>query len=88
MSGLALPVVLAALILGLLAARAWAVMRAERGARRGAEPGEGHHVIRSEYFSGGGGGGETTEYTVPKDPQAYARLFVPKTKNKTDKPKG
>lgn len=86
MNGAALPVVLVVLIVGLLAIRAWAVMRAERGARRGAEPGEGYHVIRSEYFSGGGGGGETTEYTVPKDPQAYARLFVPG--NKTDKPKG
>ena len=86
MNGLALPVVLAALILGLPAVRAWAVMRAERGARRGAEPGEGYHVIRSEYFSGGGGGGETTEYTVPKDPQAYARLFVPR--DKTDQSKG
>ena len=86
MTNLALPAVLGVLIVGVLAVRAWAVMRAERGARPGAEPGEGYHRIRAEYFSGGGGGGETTEYAVPKDPQAYARLFVPK--DKTDKPKG
>lgn len=86
MNDIALPAVLSVLILGVLAVRAWMVMRAERGARPGAEPGQGHHVMRSEYFSGGGGGGETTEYTVPKDPQAYARLFVPK--DKTDKSKG
>ncbi|WP_375262072.1 hypothetical protein [Palleronia sp.] len=86
MNGIALPAVLGVLILGVLAVRAWAVMRAERGGRPGTDPGEGDHRIRSEYFSGGGGGGETTEYTVPKDPQAYARLFVPK--DKTDKSKG
>ena len=73
-----LTVLLSAAILGILALRTIWVVRAERNAPRGTEPGPGRHVVRSEYFSGGGGGGNATEYTVPKDPQAYARLFVPK----------
>lgn len=78
MSALGLSAGLALAILAVLAIRVRSVLRSERGARPGAAPGEGHHVLRAEYFSGGGGGGESTEYKVPKDPQAYARLFVPK----------
>jgi hypothetical protein len=40
-----------------------------------------HHVLRSDYQSGIGGGSVTT-WKVPKDPDAYARLFVPKEKKK------
>ncbi|CAM4219611.1 hypothetical protein [Palleronia rufa] len=78
MTALGLSAVLAAAILAVLAVRVRSVLRSERGTGRGAAPGRGHHVLRAEYFSGGGGGGEATEYRVPKDPQAYARLFVPK----------
>ncbi|SPJ22394.1 hypothetical protein [Palleronia abyssalis] len=85
MSGFALSAVLVVAIAAVLAVRVRAVMRSEVGARRGAAPGKGHHVLKSEYFSGGGGGGETTEYTVPRDPQEYARLFVPKDKRKAEK---
>ncbi|TDL84132.1 hypothetical protein E2L08_01280 [Palleronia sediminis] len=70
---------LAAAILVVLALRVRAVLRAERGALRGAAPGDGVHVIVSDYQSGTGGG-HYREYTVPKDPQAYARLFVPRDK--------
>ncbi|QFU08205.1 hypothetical protein PARPLA_02802 [Rhodobacteraceae bacterium THAF1] len=73
---------LVAAIAGLVVWQALRVMRAEADAERGSLPGSGHHTLRSEYFSGGGGGGNASEYTVPKDPQAYARLFVPKDKSK------
>ena len=79
-----LSAVIASIIAGVLLARAIFVLRAERNPRPGAVPGKGHHVLRSQYFWGGGGGGQATEYTVPKDPQAYARLFVPKTSDKKD----
>ena len=82
MSVLVLPVLLGLAILGVLGWRVRAVLRSERDAPRGAAPGKGHHTLVSEYFSGGGGGGETTRYKVPKDPQAYARLFVPKDDRK------
>lgn len=45
--------------------------------RRGSKPGKGHHVLRSDYQSGVGGG-NVTEWKVPRDPDAYAKLFVPK----------
>ena len=68
---------LCAAILVLLAWRAGRVVRAERGARRGSPPGSGVHRIEAGYWSGGGGGGHDASFTVPRDPQAYARLFVP-----------
>ncbi len=73
--------VLAVAILALVAWRVRSVMRAERNEPRGIFPDQGVTAIRSEY-STGFGGGEAMEYTVPKDPQAYARLFVPKQKRK------
>ncbi|EKE45568.1 hypothetical protein OCGS_0658 [Oceaniovalibus guishaninsula JLT2003] len=72
-----------AAILAILLARAFWVVRAERGRGRGSVPGRGHHRLRSEYFSGGGGGGQSRDYTVPRDPQEYARLFVPADKDRT-----
>ncbi len=74
------PALLGLAIMGLLAWRVATVMRRERGQAPGAPPGRGRHVLRSEYSSGVGGG-EAREYTVPKDPQDYARLFVPKDKH-------
>ena len=42
-----------------------------------------HHVIRSDYSSNEKGGITSTKtYVVPKDPQAYAKSFVPKDKRK------
>ena len=65
-------------ILVVLAGRAWWVMRQEGDARpRGVEPGEGHVEIESQYFSGLGGGSHQIT-RVPRDPQEYARAFVPR----------
>ncbi|MBJ3761874.1 hypothetical protein ILP92_03820 [Maribius pontilimi] len=82
---LTLSAAIGAVILAVLLVRAFYVLRVERDQRPGSLPGQGHHKLRSEYFSGGGGGGQASEYTVPKDPQAYALLFVPKTTDKKDK---
>ena len=69
---------ISAVILGILVVRAVVVWRAERGQPRGSAPGTGVHVIDASYHSGGGGGGQTGQFTVPRDPDAYARQFVPK----------
>ena len=76
MTGLA--VLLSLVILGVLVARAAWIMRREGDARpRGTRSGEGCVEIRSEYFSGLGGGNDQVT-RIPRDPQAYARSFVPK----------
>ncbi|CUI00945.1 hypothetical protein [Leisingera aquaemixtae] len=41
----------------------------------------GYHTLRSDYQSGMGGGSVRT-WKVPKDPQEYARFFVPKSNRK------
>ena len=74
---------ISALILLTLLVRAIVVVRTEKGARlRGSAPGEGHHTIHSEYSSGLSG--HHTSYKVPRDPDAYARYFVPR--NRKDRP--
>ncbi|WP_348540152.1 hypothetical protein [Shimia sp. R9_2] len=45
-----------------------------------------YHHLRSEYQSGVGGG-DTRTWKVPKDPQEYARLFVPKDTSDGNSPK-
>jgi hypothetical protein len=40
-----------------------------------------NHTLRSDYQSGMGGGNVAT-WKVPKDPQDYAKLFVPSDKKK------
>jgi hypothetical protein len=70
-------VILSGLIIAILAARAFWVVRKEKGAPRGSEPGKGYHEIEANYFSGGGGGGQQGSFKVPKDPQEYARQFIP-----------
>ena len=71
-------------IIALLLARTLYVLRKERGETlRGSEPGKGHHTIHAEYSSGFSG--HSTTYHIPRDPQAYAKLFVPqKTPKETD----
>lgn len=49
--------------------------------QRGCEPGKGYHTLTSDYQSGMGGGHVTT-WKVPRDPQEYAKRFVPKDKSK------
>ncbi|MBS0122665.1 hypothetical protein [Thetidibacter halocola] len=75
-------VILCALILVVAGLRAVQAVRddRERGTR-GSEPGKGFHVIDASYHSGGSGGGHSTQYRVPRDPQDYARLFIPKDKS-------
>ncbi|KAF0675687.1 hypothetical protein [Profundibacterium mesophilum] len=80
MSSLAVSAILGAAILVLLGLRATFVVRAERGRPRGSPPGKGTHVIDASYHSGGGGGGQDYSFTVPRDPDDYARLFVPPAK--------
>ncbi len=64
-------------ILILLIGRAISVVRKEGNEPvRGSEPGEGVHTIHAEYSSGFSG--HSTTYTIPRDPQAYAKRFVPK----------
>lgn len=70
-----------ALVVVLLALRAVQAWRSEEKADRGTKPGTGYTTLESHYISGGGGGGQSTTYHIPKDPQDYARLFVPKDRS-------
>ncbi len=72
---------LCAFIAAMLGIRALVALRREKDEPRGSEPGEGYHVIEANYHSGGGGGGHSSTFRVPKDPQEYARAFVPKDKD-------
>lgn len=57
-------------------------LRQTRGTERGSLPGKGDHVIEATYSSGAGGGGHSTSYTIPRDPQEYAKRFIPREKRK------
>ena len=77
-----LAAIICVLILAVLLGRAVWVLRQEAaqedgGRPRGTAPGTGYTEIQSEYFSGLGGGSQMTS-RVPKDPQEYARSFVPR----------
>jgi hypothetical protein len=72
--------VIAGLVLAILAVlivKARQTIRRERGQPRGLAPGTGDHIIDVEYSSGLGGG-HASQIRVPRDPQAYARRFVPR----------
>ncbi|MEM8591592.1 MAG: hypothetical protein AAGF13_03610 [Pseudomonadota bacterium] len=67
-----------AAIVALLVGRAFIVVKREAGEKqRGSEPGSGHHTIHAEYSSGFSG--HSTSYKIPRDPEAYARRFVPQS---------
>ncbi len=71
--------VIAVLVLAICAAiwlKARQTIRREAARPRGIAPGHGDHIIDVEYSSGLGGG-HATQIRVPRDPQAYARRFVP-----------
>ncbi|MCC1493329.1 hypothetical protein [Cognatishimia sp. F0-27] len=74
--------VLCALIVCVAVFRAWVAIRNDKHQGRGSLPGKGYHTIDASYHSGGSGGGHSAEFRVPKDPQVYARLFIPKDKTK------
>lgn len=73
---LSLAIALVAVISGAMA------LHRTRGSERGSLPGKGNHVIEANYSSGAGGGGHSTTYTIPRDPQEYAKRFVPREKRK------
>ncbi|UWQ16334.1 hypothetical protein [Jannaschia sp. M317] len=77
-----LTAILSALILAILLGRAIWILRKEAGQEdggrpRGIDPGTGYTEIESDYSSGVGGGNQLTS-RVPRDPQEYARAFVPR----------
>lgn len=65
-------------ILVVLAVRAAWVISSEKNQLRGSPPGKGDHVVDANYNSGLGG--QTGQFRVPKDPEEYARRFVPRSK--------
>lgn len=69
---------LCAAIVVVLIIRAFLVIRADKRHGRGSLPGKGHHVIDANYNSGLGG--QTGQFRVPKDPDEYARTFVPRNR--------
>lgn len=70
--------IIIALIVAAVGALAIMGQRKDPGAR-GSEPGKGDHILESDYQSGIGGG-HVTRWKVPRDPQEYAKRFVPKDK--------
>lgn len=64
-------------ILAALVVRAHLIIRREAARPRGTERGTGYVEIVSEYSSGVGGG-ERMVTRVPRDPDEYARAFVPR----------
>ena len=72
-------VVLSGTLLAVLLARAvWVVWAEKRQPpERGTAPGIGYTEIEANYHSGGPGGGHSAIIRVPRDPQEYARSFVP-----------
>lgn len=79
-------IILGAIILAVLLVRAIWVLREEAarddgGRPRGIPPGKGYTEVDSNYSSGLGGGHQMTT-RIPKDPQEYARAFVPKRRTK------
>jgi len=70
----------AIVVLVVLLARARS--RAEGKDRRGTEPGEGDVLIDGGYHAGGLGGGHSSITRIPRDPQKYAKGFVPDGKRR------
>ncbi len=73
---LSLAIILVAIISGAMA------LKRTRGSERGSLPGKGDHVIEANYSSGAGVGGHSTTYKIPRDPQEYAKRFIPREKRK------
>lgn len=67
---------LCALVLLLAVMRGLQALRHTKGEERGVDPGEGYTKIQADYSSGLGG--HSTEYLVPRDPQEYAKTFIPR----------
>ncbi|HBG99701.1 MAG: hypothetical protein JKP98_20585 [Rhodobacteraceae bacterium] len=85
MTGAFVIIALVAAIVAVLVVHTHRIIRAERGQKPGQAPGEGDYVFEVTYASGLGGG-QTAVVRVPRDPQAYARQFVPRDQRKKDEP--
>jgi len=85
MSGAAIIAVLSGLVLLLAVLRAAQALHHERGTPReggrGSAPGAGESIIDSHYSSGVSGG-QNMSYRISRDPQTYAKLFIPKDRKK------
>ncbi|QBF32220.1 hypothetical protein [Thalassococcus sp. S3] len=55
-------------------------LRRSKNEGRGSLPGKGDHIIEANYSSGLGG--HSVTYRVPKDPQDYAKRFIPRETRK------
>jgi hypothetical protein len=82
MSGGWLITILSGLVLLMAVLRAAQAIRQDRAQEHGTLPDKGHSVIESHYSSGGAGGGQSMSYRIPRDPQTYAKLFIPKDRKK------
>jgi len=82
MSGGLLITILSGLVLLVAVLRAAQSIRQDRAQGRGTLPDTGHSVIDASYSSGGAGGGDAMRYRIPRDPQTYAKLFIPKDRRK------
>ncbi|WGW02685.1 hypothetical protein [Tropicibacter oceani] len=80
MDPVAVVLILVALIVVVTALLAISAGRQSPGSR-GSAPGKGFHELRSDYQSGMGGG-HSQSWKIPRDPQDYAKLFIPKDAKK------
>ncbi len=74
---------IAAVVLVILLARSRA--KTENKSPRGTEPGQGDQLIDTTYGMGGPGGGHGGAIRVTRDPQEYAKAFVPHHAKKKEK---
>ncbi len=81
MSGGAIIAVLSGLVLLLAGLRAAQSLREDHTTGRGTEPGPGDSVI-SSFYSSGVSGGQSMSYRISRDPQTYAKIFIPKDRTK------
>lgn len=81
MSGAAILTILSGLVLLLAVLRGAQSLSQDRSTGRGTTPGRGDNVIDAHYSSGAGGG-QDMSYRISRDPQTYAKLFIPKDRRK------
>ena len=67
---------LSGLVLVLAVLRGLQALRHSKDSERGVDPGPGYTRVEVNYSSGLGG--HSGEYFVPRDPQEYAKTFIPR----------